>query len=205
MRLFQKQYLNHSQGFFQKLRALLICFSLGLVIAGCSTHKPSQIALNPMVPQVEAQTHQYTALAIQTLDTRSANYIVRFNNKGDAAKLVSPSEPPRKQLHAVFESGFTRAGYKITPNANRHIKFELQQLLTDVDESLFSFVAKHQIVIRAVADNDNKQLIKTFSAKGKLEGPLKADFATLELDMNKLLLQITSDIINDDEINQFFK
>jgi len=38
-----------------------------------------------------------------------------------------------------------------------------------------------------------------------LKGPLTPDFATLELDMNKLLGQLTGEILNDPELNQFLQ
>ncbi|MGX2954433.1 hypothetical protein ACWAU3_17730 [Shewanella sp. JL219SE-S6] len=64
------------------------------LLFGCASHTPNFIALSPELPAVTPQTSLEPALALQTLDTRTANFIVRFNEDGKAARLVSPAEPP---------------------------------------------------------------------------------------------------------------
>ncbi|BAJ03323.1 YajG family lipoprotein [Shewanella violacea] len=187
------------------MKRLILLFTASVLLSACANHAPSHIALHPQVPKVQQQTNSRQTLAIETIDTRSANFIVRFNNGADAAKLVSPSEAPRKQMDRVFRAGFTQAGYQIDPSSVKHVQIQVEQLLTDVTESTFSFEAKSNIIINIIAKNSRQVLTKRYSARGTLSGPFSADYAQLELEMNKLLGQLSSEIINDPELNQFIQ
>lgn len=187
------------------MKRLILLFTASVLLSACANQTPSHIALHPQVPEVQQQTNSHQTLAIETIDTRSANFIVRFNNGDDAAKLVSPSEAPRKQIDSVFRAGFTQAGYQIDPSSVKHMQIQLEQLLTDVTESTFGFEAKSNIIINVIVKNTSQELTKRYSARGTLSGPFSADFATLELEMNKLLGQLSGEILNDPELNQFIQ
>ena len=187
------------------MKSLLLVVATAVSIVGCASQGPSHIALNPEVPPITQQTEVELPVALETIDTRSANFIVRFNDGDKAARLVSPTEAPRVQMDQVFRDGFTQAGYRIDPSSVNHMQFQLEQLLTNVDEGTFGFEANSQIIINVIAKNANQELTKRYRAKGLLKGPFGADFATLELEMNKLLGELTRDIINDPELNQFIQ
>ncbi|QFU23989.1 YajG family lipoprotein [Shewanella eurypsychrophilus] len=187
------------------MKHLPLLLAASVFLSACASQAPSHIALNPQVPEVQTQTRSMLPLAIETIDTRSANFIVRFNNADKAAKLVSPSEAPRKQMDQVFREGFTKAGYQIDPSSVKHMQIQIEQLLTDVNESTFGFEAKSNIIINIIAKNSTQELTKRYSARGTLSGPFSADFATLELEMNKLLGQLSGDILNDPELNNFIQ
>ncbi len=187
------------------MKRLILLFCASVLLSACANQTPNHIALNPQVPEVQKQTNSYQTFAIETIDTRSANFIVRFNNGDDAAKLVSPSDAPRKQIDQVFRKGFTSAGYQIDPSSVKHMQIQLEHLLTDVNESTFSFEAKTNIIINIIIKNANQELTKRYSVQGMLSGPFSADFATLELEMNKLLGQLSAEILNDPELNQFIQ
>jgi len=185
-----------------RLAALL---AAALILSGCAVNAPLHIALSPQMPAVEVQTQTSQKIAIDTIYTRSANFIVRFNNSDDAAQLVSPTESPRKQMDTIFRQGFTQAGYQIDPSSVKKMQIQLEQLLTDVTESTFSYEASNLIIINVLVQNGTNELTKRFTARGTLSGPMSADFASLELEINKLLGQLSGQIINDDEISQFIQ
>lgn len=187
------------------MKPLILVIAAAFTVIGCASQAPTHIALNPEVPNINQQTNIELPIAIDTIDTRSANFIVRFNDGDNAARLVSPSEAPRVQMDQVFRDGFSQAGYRVDPSSVKHLQIQLEQLLTDVDEGTFGFEANSQIVINVIAQNTNQSLTKRYRAKGLLKGPFSADFATLELEMNKLLGELTHDIINDPELNQFIQ
>ncbi|MEZ9821581.1 YajG family lipoprotein [Shewanella sp. 10N.286.45.A1] len=187
------------------MKPLILVIAAAFTVIGCASQAPTHIALNPEVPNINQQTDIELPIAIDTIDTRSANFIVRFNDGDNAARLVSPSEAPRVQMDQVFRDGFSQAGYRVDPSSVKHLQIQLEQLLTDVDEGTFGFEANSQIVINVIAQNTNQSLTKRYRAKGLLKGPFSADFATLELEMNKLLGELTHDIINDPELNQFIQ
>ncbi len=136
----------------------------------CANHTPNFIALSPELPAVTPQTSLEPALALQTLDTRTANFIVRFNEDGKAARLVSPAEPPRAQLDQLFRQGFAKAGYRIDPASGKEVQLQLIELLTDVDESSFGFEAKTNVSINLLAKNSSHTLTKRYKAKGCSRG-----------------------------------
>ncbi|MEI6858931.1 MAG: YajG family lipoprotein [Shewanella sp.] len=187
------------------MKRFMLLFCTSVLLSACASQTPNHIALNPQVPEVKKQTNSSQTLAIETIDIRSANFIVRFNNGDDAAKLVSPSEAPRKQIDQIFRKGFTTVGYQIDPSSVKHMQIQLEHLLTDVNESTFSFEAKTKIIINVIVKNTDQELTKRYSALSTLSGPFSADFATLELEINKLLGQLSSDILNDPELNQFIQ
>ncbi|WP_076412933.1 YajG family lipoprotein [Shewanella sp. UCD-KL12] len=187
------------------MKRLFLLITASIFLSACASQTPSHIAIHPQVPEVQKQSHSRQTLAIETIDTRSANFIVRFSNNDNAARLVSPSEAPRKQLDELFRQGFTQAGYQVDPSSVNHMQFQLEQLLTDVDESTFGFEARSNIIINVIAKNSNQELTKRYSARGTLSGPFSADFATLELEINKLFGQLTADILNDPELNSFIQ
>ncbi|WP_076541255.1 YajG family lipoprotein [Shewanella sp. UCD-KL21] len=182
---------------------LLLCTSLFL--SACASYTPTHIALNPSVPQPLNQIDQYATVAVNTIDVRKANFIVRFNKEGEAAELISPSEPIRQQLDSVFKQAMTKVGYQVDPAATNSAEFQLDYLLTDVTESTFGFEAKTTLTINVVAKNQTQEFTKIYNAKGLLKGPFSPDYATLELDMNKLIDELTSKIINDAELHHFLQ
>lgn len=179
--------------------------ALSLLLSGCASHTPTNIILNPQLPVIDQQTLGHYPISINTVDTRTANYIVKFNNNDRAAKLVSPGESPRLQLDQTLHAGFTKAGYDVNTNAKNHIEVKLRQLVTLVDETTFGYKANSNIVINIVAHNTHQTLTKQFKAHSVLEGSFSVDYATLELQLNDLLLELNKKIINDVELNQFIQ
>ncbi|MGL5486416.1 MAG: YajG family lipoprotein, partial [Shewanella sp.] len=95
--------------------------------------------------------------------------------------------------------------YQIDPSATNSIQVQLEELQMDVTKKTFGYEAKHSVRIAVQARNSSQELVKRYKAKGVLKGPLTPDFATLEMDMNKLLGQLTGEILNDPELNQFLQ
>lgn len=187
------------------MRRFIPLIASATLLLGCATQMPTHIALDPQLPAVTMQADSLSPIAIEMIDTRSANFIARFNKEGEAAKLVSPSEAPRQQLEQVFRTGFTKAGYQIDPSSPQHMQFQLEQLLTDVNNSALGYEASNNIIINVIASNSTKTFTKRYTARNQVSGPFSADFATLELAINNLLGDLTGKIINDPELNQFIQ
>ena len=187
------------------MKSLFLSLIALVALSGCASQMPSHIALNPQVPDIQTQSHSLQSLTLETIDTRPANFIVRFNNGDEAAKLVSPSEAPRRQMDEVFREGLIKAGYQVTPSSMKQIQFQLEQLLTDVNDTTFGYEANSNIVINVIAKNDRDTLTKRYTARNTVTGPFSADFATLELAINKLLDELSSKILTDPELNTFIQ
>lgn len=174
-----------------------------LCLSACASHEPTHIALNPTLGAVSVQTDDDVPVFVEVIDTRTKNVIVQFDQAPKPAKLVSASEPVRLQLEALFRSGMRKAGYVVDPSATKKVQFQLEYLLTDVTDNTFNYEAKTRLVINVKAQNTRQEFTKSFSGNSLLKGPLSPDFATLELDINKLIDKLTSDILNDAELHQF--
>ncbi|QDE30210.1 MULTISPECIES: YajG family lipoprotein [Shewanella] len=176
-----------------------------LLLTACASYEPTHIGLNPALGPVQLQTETNFPVMVETIDTREASFVVRFNEEGKAPKLVSASEPIRQQLDTLFRNGMSKAGYVIDPAAPNSVQFQLHYLLADVTDSTFSFESKTRLVINVLAKNSQQEFTKTYNANGYLKGPLSPDFATLELDITKLVDKLTTEIINDEELHQFIQ
>ncbi|MDP5146209.1 YajG family lipoprotein [Shewanella sp. ULN5] len=174
-----------------------------LLLSACASNEPTHIALNPTLGAVSLHTNNDTAISFEMVDTRSKNFIVQFDQAPKPPRLVSASEPVRVQLDALFRAGMRKAGYVIDPAASKQVQFQLEYLLTDVTDNTMNYEAKTRLVINVKATNLRQEFTKSFSGNGYLKGAFSPDFATLELDINKLIDKLTTEILNDDELHQF--
>ncbi|MCH1929305.1 YajG family lipoprotein [Shewanella sp. A25] len=186
------------------MKRLLLTLTFPLFFVGCANN-PTHMAFSPQVPQITQHTYNATPISLSTIDGRSNEYVARFMEEGTKTRLVGPSEPPQMLLEEVFRSGFAEVGYQIDPGASSSVQIQLQELQMDVTKKTFGYEAKHSVVISVQARNSSQELNKQYRAKGTLKGPLTPDFASLEMDMNKLLGQLTGEILNDPELNQFLQ
>ncbi|QSX29154.1 YajG family lipoprotein [Shewanella cyperi] len=189
------------------MKATLPALLAAVLLAGCAS-QPSYIALSPELPAVKSVAVGQL-LTLSTVDNRKANFIVRINEDGKAARLVAPGESPQAQIEDLLRQGLTKAGYQFGAGSDTSVEFQLEQLLTDVNEGTFGFEANSNLVISVMAfrrpggGNEQQYFSKRYTARGTLKGPFSADFATLELELNKLITKLSADILNDSELHQF--
>ncbi|MFQ6372164.1 YajG family lipoprotein [Shewanella sp. YIC-542] len=175
-----------------------------LLLAACASQTPERIALSPNVPPIQLQVQQLTPLALTATDRRQMAEVVRFNDQ-KPPRLVGTMQNMQTVMEQLFRQGFTQAGYQIDPASGLTLEITLEQLQTDVEESMLGFNATTQLLMSVQASNNNRTFSKRYSASSRLKGPLNADFATLELDINNLISQLAGKIINDAELNQFLQ
>lgn len=186
------------------MKNIFIALSLGLMLTACASNEPTHIALNPSLGPVALQTQNNTPVFVEVVDTRSKNYVVQFDQAPKPPRLVGSSESIRSQLESVFRSGMVKAGYMLDPASAKRVQFQLNYLLTDVVDNTLNYEAKTRLVINVKASNARQEFTKSFNGNGYLKGPFsQPDFATLELEINKLIDKLTTEILNDDEIHQF--
>lgn len=187
------------------MRLFVTLATVSYLLMGCA-NSPKTIVLGPEIPQVSSSAaSNMTTLALSSQDQRSANYIVRYMDGDEVSRYVSPAETPNLTLERVFNQALTQAGYQIDPASNRSLSIVVNNAVTDVDESLLGYEAKTQLAVTINATNENRTFSKSYSGTSSLKGPMSADFATLELDINKLMTQLSGRIINDPELDQFLQ
>lgn len=173
------------------------------LLLGCA-NSPQTLVLSPVVPQVSG-ANTMASIALSSQDSRSKNYIARYLDGDNVSRFVSPEETPNITLERVFNEALTQAGYQIDPASNRTLNIAVNKVLTDVDESLLGFTANTQIAVTINASNGNRTFSKSYSASSQLKGPMSADFASLELDINNLMTKLSGKILNDPQLIQFLQ
>lgn len=186
------------------MKSIITALAIGMMLSACASKGPEKIALGPEQPQIQVQTNQPTPLMLTASDLRTINYVVRFNDE-KPPRLVGTMQDMRGLTEQFFRKGFNTAGYQIDPASATTLELRLEQLQTDVDESLLGFEAVTNLAISVQASNSSHTFSKRYSATSRMKGPLSADFATLELDINKLMTKLSAEIINDPELNQFLQ
>jgi uncharacterized lipoprotein len=187
------------------MKSITSLFLSLFLLSGCASKAPTHIALNPTLPQVSQHTESVISLLLNTVDTRKDAAVVRFIEEGRVVRSVSLGEPIAKQLNQIYRQGMTHSGYQIDPAATNAVQFQVAHLQTDVIDTTFGYDTKTRISITAQAKNAHKTLTKTYNVRGTNEGAFTPDFATLELEFNKLLVELNQQILNDPELHQFLQ
>jgi uncharacterized lipoprotein len=187
------------------MKSITSLFITLFLLSGCASKAPTHISLNPTLPQVSQQTDAVVSLMLNTVDARKDAAVVRFIEEGKIIRAVSLGEPIAKQLNQVYRQGMTHSGYQIDPAATNSLQFQVAHIQTDVIDTTFGYDTKTRISITALAKNAHKTLTKTYNVRGTNEGAFTPDFATLELEFNKLLAELNQQILNDPELHQFLQ
>ncbi|MGL4711362.1 MAG: YajG family lipoprotein, partial [Shewanella sp.] len=80
------------------MKRLLLTLTFPLLFVGCAGQKPTQMAFSPQVPNISQQTAQLIPISLETIDTRTVDYVARFMEEGTKTRLVGPSEQPKRLL-----------------------------------------------------------------------------------------------------------
>ena len=90
------------------------------------------------------------------------------------------------------------------PAANQ-VEIIIDNALVSVQQSMVKYSASNQMNIRVVINNSKGTLTKTFKITGTSKGPLKADLAVLERDFNQQLAKLLTQIVQNEELQQFMQ
>jgi uncharacterized lipoprotein len=186
------------------MKLFFMISGIALFLSGCAS-EPTHVALNPELPLINTQVSGQQSLSLSSSDTRNNNVVARFLKDGKVVRVMNPSEPPTGQLQQVFREGFSRAGYQIDPSSATGVELQLSTLNTDIEEGMLGYEANTKLVIDVIARNEQQVFSKRYRNVGKFKRPLGLDMATLELHLNKLMGELTGEIINDPELNSFLQ
>ena len=176
-----------------------------VLLSGCASYEPTNIALNPQLGAVTLHTEKDTPVTVSTFDTRQSTTVMRITEKGEANKMYGTYEPLTSQLDVLFKRGMARAGYEVSPSAVHSIKFQLHYLMTEVIDTTFDYEAKTKLVINLIASNGTQELSKSFSGSSSMKAPLSPDIADIELQINQLITKLSSEALNDAELHDFLQ
>jgi uncharacterized lipoprotein len=176
-----------------------------LLLSACASKGPTHLSLNPSPAGVSEQTQAVIPIMVETIDVRKTPTVALFHKEGEQSRAVSLGEPIAKQLNLIFRQGLTQAGYQVDPAASHSVQFQVAHVLIEVTDTTFGYDTKSRVTITLLAKNALQTLTKVYNVRGTNEGAFSPDFATLELELNKLINELTAQILNDAELYKFLQ
>jgi len=180
----------------------LLPVALLVLVQACST-KPSHVVINPDLPVVSSNGYAQQSASTSIIDLRTAHHLIQIQKPDEAAKLISTQQHLPDIIERTLKKSFERSGLHINSHSNKTIELIINEALFVVNQDTLKYKAKANIVLTAKVNNGHQTLTKTFTVRGKNEGPLSADIAVLERDFNQLLTKIIGDIVNDQQLQRF--
>jgi uncharacterized lipoprotein len=169
---------------------MLLCTTTLLMACSSPTQ---QVIVSPELNIGSSNAYQLKQAQLLMRDLRTSPHIVQILRTGEATKLYSPQQ-------ALKANGLRFN----TPAANQ-IEIIIDNALVSVKQAMLKYSASNLMNIRVVIHNSKGTLSKAFKVTGTSNGPLKADLAVLERDFNQQLTKLLSQIVQNEELQQFMQ
>jgi len=186
-------------------RALPVALGVALFgLAGCK-QTPNQVILSPQVQSPIGHVYANQAIKLTTQDMRKGNHIVQILKEGEAATLYSPNLAVDQVLGQSVTQYFKDQGLLISSQAGITMRISVDTALVSVHQELMKYQAVSEIALRVEIARNEQTLTTKFNSKGTSEGPLNADLAVLERDLNQQLGKLVVEIANHEDIKAFIR
>jgi len=185
---------------FKTLFSLILTFS----IVACS-NQPTHIIVSPVINYAPQSVYQGQTYQLNVSDFRTNNHVLQINGSDEKAKLYSSQKNISEIVNDSLTAGFKKQGLSIDEFANNTINVFIEQAKTSVNQEMVKYDAKNELVLRVEVSAGDQTLTKLFSSKGTSNGPLTADIAVLERDLNQQLGTLLAKIMQSPEIQQFIQ
>ena len=202
----------------RKLSRALVSASLIGLLAACST-KPSQVIVAPQVSQSAAPTYAGQQISLDVVDLRTSNHLIQILRKDKPAELFSPAQSLPDALNASLSQYLTAQGLAMqgANTLGSHVQgshvlanaaamtVSIEKALVSVQQSLVKYQASSEIRLLITVNKGDKTYSQVLTSKGKSNGPITADVAVLERDLNQQLGKVISDLANNPELIAFIQ
>ena len=186
----------------------LVGASLIGLLAACST-KPSQVIVAPQVSQSAAPTYAGQQISLDVVDLRTTNHLIQILRKDKPAELFSPAQSLPDALNASLSQYLTAQGLAMqganTLGGVAAMTVSIEKALVSVQQSLVKYQASSEIRLLITVNKGDKTYSQVLTSKGKSNGPITADVAVLERDLNQQLGKVISDLANNPELIAFIQ
>ena len=182
-------------------------FFIGLTLfglVGCA-QTPNQVILSPQVQSPIGHVYTNQAINITTQDMRTGNHIIQILRKDEAATLYSANLPIDRVLGQSVKQYFKDQGLLISSQAGITMRVTVDKAMVSVHQELMNYQAVSEIELRVEIARNEQTLTTEFNSKGTSEGPLNADLAVLERDLNQQLGKLVVEIANHKDVKQFIR
>ncbi len=181
-----------------------VFLAAALILGGCASH-PQSLILAPTEPMPTLTAAHSSSVALTSTDHRTDTFLVRIQEGDGPAQLINASSNPRALLESGLRDGLSRQGYAMSGQGQVRMALTLEELRVDVDQSAMRHAANSRATATLVVEQDNRQLVKRYQARGELTGVLKVESAVLEREVNDRLNQLLNAMLNDPELHQFIQ
>ena len=184
------------------IRIFLISSLLVLLSACASSSR--QVVLAPQISHAPQTIYSGQNIYINVKDLRTNNHLVQVLRKDKAAELYSPAQALNDVLQQQLTGYLTRQGLN-AQSGNTTMTVAIEKALVSVQQSLMKYQAHSEIRLSVNITKGDKTLTNVITSKGNSNGPLTADLAVLERDLNQQLGKVISDLANNAELIAFIK
>lgn len=185
-----------------------LCFVLfsviSLTLSGCGS-APSHIILAPQVAAIPSNLYQGQQANLQVQDLRTSGHMLQILTIDKPAKLYSAAKPLSDVLQQQLNKQFSAAGLAMNGVAATQITVIVDSSQISVQQEMVQYKATTDIRLRVIVEKGQQKQTSHFNSKGSSNGPLKADIAVLERDLNQQLGNLISEIVKSTEIRQFIQ
>ena len=182
----------------------LLTLSCTILLLACSS-PIKQVIVSPELNIASSNVFQQKQAQLRISDLRPVNHIVQVMRIDEAAQLYSPQQAIASVVETSLTSALKANGLNIQPLAANQIEVFIDSALVTVHQDLLKYGVNNQINFRVVINNAQGTLTKSFKVSGTSSGPLKVDLAVLERDFNQQLAKLLTQIVQNEELQQFIQ
>lgn len=182
----------------QTILALLSC----MFLFSCA-QKPNKVVVAPVMEYKPQNLFATKQVQLSVTDLRTNAHAMEILRQGEAAELYSSFEQLSATVEKSVRDTLLAHGLAIVPQSRNNMEVLIDEMKISVNQELTKYQAEYILTVRVKLDNGADTLTKTFKTKGKSNGPLSADIAVLERDINRQLGELILRIARNQEIQQF--
>lgn len=177
-------------------------FLLSTLLVACGS-TPSSVIIAPQFYTPTQNVYQNQAVQLNITDLRRQHHVIQILKNEEAAKLYSPANDLASTLNNSLTTEWQKQGLAVDEFANITLAVYVDAALVSVQQETIKYQANSEIRLRVEIKKGEKTLTNHFKSKGASNGPLFADVAVLERDFNQQLGKVITEILSNDEIQQF--
>ena len=178
--------------------ALLSCI---LALSACQS-LPERIIISPNYT-ASAQLSLANSIDLSVKDDRDSPTTLKVLKKDDITRVAS--NDLEHSLDIAFTKALKSSGVNINASSQNQMALHIHQLEVIVKQQTLKYRSEGIIELEVKLNQGKRSFNKYYNGSQNSEGPLIFDKAKVEGQLNTLLEQIISRIVNDAELQEFLQ
>ena len=180
---------------------LLSLLATTVLISGC-TNRSSQAILDP-----KYQSGQYTqfnqAVALNIVDQRAKSATISVAHGQN--RYLMPTASLDDKIYTVFSQALSANGAQVNTMAGTRMQVSIYSLNASVMQNTVDHMSDAQIALQVFVERNGSQFNKMYNGQSQFRAPFGFDQAKVEAQLNKLIEQLVTRIMNDPELNNYMQ